>query len=719
MKINLRPILTFSTLCQASSVILICLQIFLDLNQIVLFDPNLLGGHASLNTLILITTLALLAYKTPFNVHSKGIFLASGIVFVYALSSLLLGTHIHADLWLSEMTGLFGVWTDDSTLVSIMIISLSIALLNTRAHILGASMAFVASVTPVHLCVTYLISPNYAAGDMAATSALYLFLLSFSLVLRYLSTSTFRRALIHPSGRLYLLLAGSFGFLMQQVFVIRDAIHLSKIDNFELLIISLPFQYLLFKLTMTQIRSYHSVRQYGDSMHRNATVDPLTQCGNRLSLKEELKKLTESSNSKIGVIIFDIDFFKRVNDQYGHETGDNVLRELVAQVTSCLSKNERLIRWGGEEFLIISKNTNTDRLVDIAETTRHAVEKHNFNGLKTIRISLGCSIGDVSRFDQVVSLADNALYFSKSHGRNQTTLADDAFIKMIKQDASDVTILDIEKAVKNRELYFVAHPIYDVLNHEIITIEALIRWRREDEEILAPRVFIEKLNQLILGNPEVRNIINRMKIEFIEGIGDHHPQAAIAFNTTPSEVLSEECALLLSRLIQVCDHFNRKLILEFSETTVNEQINIEQLKHLMFGYKELGLRFSIDYFGSEGNNITLLMNLNIDIIKLAPSIAQNLDKNNNSFKIVSSLWLMLHHLGVDIIVEGIDTEYQHRMFKGFGYRLQQGYLFAQPTALADVGELNKDARYDKSLSGKLMSTNKGSTDEEAKPIISS
>lgn len=717
MKINLRSITKLSTVLSIACLFFTGLHILLDLNKIDLFNPDLLSGHGSLTTLLILTLLALIVPRIP--LLSKGTAFIGGLVTVYAAMSLFWGTHVSTDLWLSNATGLTGVLTDDSTLISAMILGLSISLLRTRAHILGATLAFVACLTPFHGALTHLITSEHATGDLATISTIYLFFLSTSILLRYLGTSTFLRALTSPTSRQFLMLVTALGFVLQQMIVIRDAMNLSNVDNFERLLIFVSIQYLLLKLAFTQVSRFHSASRYGASMHRNATIDPMTKCGNRLLLKETLKQLTHSHHPSIGVIIFDIDFFKHVNDRYGHDTGDRVLTELVSVANTCLSENETLIRWGGEEFLILTTNNNIERLKNIAEAIRIAVDKHSFSGIKDLTISLGAAVGITNEFDQVVRLADSALYYSKNHGRNQSTIADDAFVKETQRNASNLNVLEIEQAALNRELYFVAHPINDVITGDIVTIEALLRWQRKEGDVLAPRFFVEKLNQLILGNHDVRLIMNRMKIEFIEGLGEQYPNAAIAFNTTPSEVLSEECSLLLSRLIQVSNHFNRPLVLEFSETAVNHNINIDQLKHLMLGYKELGIRFAVDYFGSEGDNLSLLMNLDIDIIKLAPSIAHNLNKDNNSFKIVSSLWLMLHHLGVEIVVEGIDTEYQYRMFKGFGYRLQQGYLFGEPADIEQIKPMSLPGFHDKSLSGKLMSTSNGSTDVVDKPIISS
>lgn len=152
----------------------------------------------------------------------------------------------------------------------------------------------------------------------------------------------------------------------------------------------------------------------------NAYTDHLTNSFNRRYFFEKVKKLPKGTHS---LIMFDIDYFKKINDTYGHNVGDDILKQTVELIKNHIRKDDLIFRWGGEEFIILLENVNKNKAFEIAENLRKLIQSHNFNGIK-ITASFGVKEikNKISAND--LKTLDNALYLSKQKGRNQVNVLD-------------------------------------------------------------------------------------------------------------------------------------------------------------------------------------------------------------------------------------------------------------------------------------------------------
>lgn len=155
-----------------------------------------------------------------------------------------------------------------------------------------------------------------------------------------------------------------------------------------------------------------------------ATTDQLTGAYNRIKFSEVIKHEISKArryNSHLSLIIFDIDHFKKVNDNYGHLVGDNVLKSLSSIVQSLIRTSDLFARWGGEEFILLVSETCLDGAYTLAEKIRTKVESYNFEGVDRVTISLGvCQFSKGDSEDDLIKSADDALYRAKNSGRNRT-----------------------------------------------------------------------------------------------------------------------------------------------------------------------------------------------------------------------------------------------------------------------------------------------------------
>jgi diguanylate cyclase (GGDEF)-like protein len=165
-----------------------------------------------------------------------------------------------------------------------------------------------------------------------------------------------------------------------------------------------------------------------DEMKRLASTDKLTGAFNRTKFDEIIKREVERArrfDHPLAIIMFDIDHFKEINDTYGHLTGDAALRDIAALVNKLIRKIDFLVRWGGEEFVIIAPETPLDRASGLAERIRKAIAKNRFDGIKGVSASFGVTtLKKSDDIDHVLTRVDNALYKAKSSGRNQVEISE-------------------------------------------------------------------------------------------------------------------------------------------------------------------------------------------------------------------------------------------------------------------------------------------------------
>lgn len=154
-----------------------------------------------------------------------------------------------------------------------------------------------------------------------------------------------------------------------------------------------------------------------------AITDKLTGLFNRTVIDSLLQIEMDRSNRNnkpLSILVFDIDHFKKINDKYGHDKGDYVLKTVADIVKITLRKSDYIIRWGGEEFLVILPETNLENAINVAEKIRFNIENYNFKNIGKVTVSLGATeIKKGENFDHAFKRADEALYMAKNKGRNR------------------------------------------------------------------------------------------------------------------------------------------------------------------------------------------------------------------------------------------------------------------------------------------------------------
>lgn len=423
--------------------------------------------------------------------------------------------------------------------------------------------------------------------------------------------------------------------------------------------------------------------------------DSLTGLPNRLLLQdrfEQAKAYAIRADTKVALLLMDLDNFKSINDTLGHDAGDALLKQVVTRLGECVRQTDIVSRQGGDEFLIILPGLDhaddtvpvlvkiVDRLQDPFHTVDHEI---------STSVSIGVSIfpEDGTSFETLLKKADMAMYQVKNSGRNgyrffdETTNAEAGERLMIRND--------LRRALDRNEFVLYYQPQHDLTSGAVVGAEALIRWNHPKQGTMAPGRFIpvaEESGLIVpIGEWVLREACNQAMAWKRAGL----PDLSIAVNLSAVQFKRgnvEACVL------QVLDETGFDPVL--LELELTESILIQDVESVLASVKRLkllGVKLSIDDFGTGYSSLSYLKRFDVDKLKIDQSFVQNLATDPNDAAIVRAIIQMAHALNLKTIAEGVETAEMVQQLRIFKCDEVQGYYYARPMQ-ADEFE-----RYAKSL----------------------
>lgn len=441
-----------------------------------------------------------------------------------------------------------------------------------------------------------------------------------------------------------------------------------------------------------------------------ALHDPLTGLPNRKYLFDQLSQLmiqASRHNRKLSIIFVDIDNFKHINDNYGHEVGDNVLLAISEEIKYHLRPGDIIGRIGGDEFIIIlddiAKLEDINIIVNklskaIENIPNYIKEKLGIDILK-ITFSMGISIypDDSTKLEELIKFADIALYKSKELGKNTFSFYSQEITNKLEKRL--LMIKKINEAIKNNEFINYYQPIVDLskidikeidINKDIINIkleaiigfESLIRWIDKNNNFIPPLEFIplaEETNLIIdIGKIVIKNGIN----DFNKLKDIFNKKFRIFFNISPKEFENPYFKDDLINLINSMNFNFNNISIEITENLLIK--NFEKYNRILGELNSKGTLVCIDDFGSGYSSLAYLTNLNVNIVKIDRLFIKNIgltSKDENLIKIITEI---SHSLGLKVLGEGVETLKQLEFLKSIGCDYAQGFLFAKPMPLSQL-----------------------------------
>lgn len=427
-----------------------------------------------------------------------------------------------------------------------------------------------------------------------------------------------------------------------------------------------------------------------------AQVDALTGLANRNHFHDLVSEacVTSAKHSlPFGLAFIDLDRFKPINDAFGHEAGNSVLREFAQRLCALAPDGSKIGRLGGDEFALLIPSHALPNAAHLLDSVLQAARApFVYEG---IELTVSASVG-VSTFPQcgnscaaLLQSADSAMYRIKNNGRNGCHFSSISNTHALAEQQSSIAQrlaleTELHHALDGNELRLVYQPIFDISKARLESIEALIRWHKPDGTSVPPDVFIPiaeqshlivQIGKWVLGQA-CRDLATLHAAGFTE-LKVHVNMAAPEFTNKclPDELLALVGAFGLEP---------HRLSLELTEGMLMKRP--DQVIPVMRALRQLGFGISLDDFGMGHSSLALLKNLPISSLKIDRSFVRDLPHQRNDRAIVNTIVDLGGQMGLKVIAEGVETEAQLEILRQSGCNLIQGYLLDRPMALSDLLE---------------------------------
>ena len=447
----------------------------------------------------------------------------------------------------------------------------------------------------------------------------------------------------------------------------------------------------------TIARDIRDRKAFEEQIRYLANYDGLTDLPNRTLLRDRILQAivyARRNNRNISLLIADIDHFKLVNDGFGHEAGDVLLREIAQRLSSNVRDGDTVARLGADGFAILAVDMNRpDDVLGIARNLQACLsEPYLINGQEIhMTASIGASIfpRDGEDSESLLRNAEAAMHRAKIHGRDGF----EYYISDMTREAEDR--MEVENALRhaltNNGLQLHYQPQIDLQTGKVIGAEALMRWQRDGIGWVAPAQFIPIAEEtdLILGlDTFALQTACRQLQEWMSR--DDKLGVRIAVNVSARQFHSKGFVNEVGRILRETAVDPTLLELEITESmlVVDMDVGMETIKRL----KELGIRISVDDFGTGYSSLSYLSRLPIDCLKIDQSFVQRLSIDSYNVHIIQAIISLAHSLDMNVIAEGIETEEQYEFLRSHGCDKGQGYIISRPISVEAIQEIifNKD-----------------------------
>jgi diguanylate cyclase (GGDEF)-like protein/PAS domain S-box-containing protein len=425
--------------------------------------------------------------------------------------------------------------------------------------------------------------------------------------------------------------------------------------------------------------------------------DKLTGLPNRALFEEMLEAAIARARRHdlgVGVLYLDLDNFKLVNDSLGHHAGDELLKQLAERLRGCTRETDLVARQGGDEFLLLLADlergigpvAGTETAVLVAESVAARVhdaleEPFDLGGLEFFAsASIGVSLFPQDATDAATLLknADTAMYQSKKAQPG-------GYVVYASGEAEAFERLSftarLRRAVEQQHWVLHWQPVVELSNGRVTGVEALIRWRDPNGGIVPPGEFIpiaEELGLIEAIGDWVIDELARQRIEWrSQGI-----DVRVGFNLSPRQLWSAHLAEKVMHKLSSAGVDPRDVVIEITESTA--MADPDRTQKVLSELHAWGLSLAIDDFGTGYSSLARLKHLPVDILKIDRSFISDVDRDDDSGRMVEAMVQLAHGLGMTPLAEGIETAEELAFLQRAGCVRGQGFLFSRPVPAEEI-----------------------------------
>lgn len=372
--------------------------------------------------------------------------------------------------------------------------------------------------------------------------------------------------------------------------------------------------------------------------------------------------------SKYTLILIDIDDFEKINTYYGKEIGDILLSQIVKLIKTSLREEDVIVRIGGDEFIIFLKRDGNDNIIpySIGERIIQKIEIATFdiNGNK-IKVTASAGIYLEAEKDanlsQAIEKTYKALSLAKQKGKNRIEIYKDSII-----DKLNKRLVDIKEAITENRIISFYQPIFEIDSFKTVKFESLVRMVTKDRKIVSPGMF---LNQIV--NTTVYKELTKKVIEYNMQV-IKQKQIEVSINMLPSDLIDND---FINYLSNIPKQIISKITIELLESENIPDYNV--LRNNISNLRELGYKIALDDFGSGYSNLTHVVELQFDYIKIDGNLIKKIDRDNVSYSVVKAIKGFASELNIDLVAEFISSKEIFDKVKEIGIKYGQGNYFKE------------------------------------------
>ncbi len=430
-----------------------------------------------------------------------------------------------------------------------------------------------------------------------------------------------------------------------------------------------------------------------ERLHHLATHDSLTGLPNRTYLNDILQQTlhhAQRRESITAVLFLDIDDFKDVNDSYGHDAGDQLLKWIARRLEYQLRSEDIVVRFGGDEFVIVLPQIDDAEYASVvARRILASAREPYLIEYQKIRpsVSIGIAIYPEAGRDAADLLrdADAAMYAAKRQGRNtyrfhNPGMNENAHRRLAMQGS-------VATAIDNGELSVVYQPILALADNRIAGLEALVRWTR-DGRLIRPGEFLPFLeNSSMLTRLDLW-VLDQVCLEVNSLDPDEYGMFFVSVNAGAYNLIQDDFVHRVTETVARNGMSPTRIVIEVTESAAIR--NFDRARATLRDLQSAGFRLYLDDFGEGHSSIRYLREFGVDSVKLDRAYLQNVERSESARSLVSGFTQLAHGMRLEAVIEGVETRGQLEFIRRAGCDYAQGFLVGRPNGL--VGGLRTDVR---------------------------
>ncbi len=413
----------------------------------------------------------------------------------------------------------------------------------------------------------------------------------------------------------------------------------------------------------------------------HANHDPLTGLANRARFLERLHEAlinADRDNTRVAVLLLDLDRFKNINDSLGHHAGDQLLKMVAQRLLKCVRETDTVARLGGDEFVLILTRlkslTSAEHLADniIKEISRtYRIDQHTIKSGASLGIALYPQDGKEPA--DLLQKADLAMYRAKSTGRNRFRVFAPGMLTevQLRQQQEE----QLRQALEQGDFELAYQPQIDAHTLELTGVEALLRCRNQQLGTLTPRQIVALAEEIGLIVELGEWVLKTACCQMSKWRALHFPIGKVAVNFAPAQILDPNFIDVVRRALSEAN-----LAPQFLEIEVTEGALVaasESHSQIMHALKDLGVSISVDDFGTGVSTLSYLKDFPVDVLKLDSSLIHHLPNDKEDVAIVSAIIKLALDLHIKIVAEGVETMEQLTFLRTTACHTVQGFLFSE------------------------------------------